>query len=307
MPLIARTLAAIAFVFAALPALAEGRDFLVPSEWLEEHIDDDNLVVLEVRYYPHRYFTIGHIPGAVQVQRFKDLGDNDSFSLMGFPSREAFQATLRRWGVNDDSTIVLYDDSNSALASRLWFLLDLYGFDMTRVKLLDGGVLAWQGFNDLSQQDVRPAPGNVTLAEADPGKMVNWQFVYDRIVSRREPQFVLLDARPEAHYTGEVLAHAVRGGHIPGAINIVSLSGTNEDATWKSPEELAKMYADLPRHKTIIAYCHDGFRMSLAYMQLKSLGFEDVRLLDGGWGFWGNKFSLPVVEGPEPFDDNFRL
>jgi len=290
-----------------LPAFAQDRDFLVASEWLEEHIDDKNLIILETRYHPHRYFTVGHIEGAVQVQRFKDLGDNDSPSLMNFPSREAFQATLRVWGANDDSTIVLYDDSNSALASRVYYLLDLYGFDMSRVKLLDGGVLGWQDFNDLSQQDEQATPGTVTLTEADPGKMVSWQFVYDHIVSRRDEEFMLLDARPETHYTGEVLAHAVRSGHIPGAVNIVSLSGTNSDATWKTTAELEAMYADLPRDKTIVAYCHDGFRMSLAYMQLKSLGFADVRLLDGGWGFWGNKWSLPVVGGFEPFDDDFNL
>ena len=289
------------------PGIAQEREFLVDSEWLEAHISDPDLVILETRYHPHRYFTIGHIEGAVQVQRFKDLGDNDSPSLMNFPTRSAFQATLRRWGVNDDSTIVLYDDSNTALASRIYYLLDLYGFDMDRVKLLDGGLLGWQDFNELSRADVRPPPGNVTLKEADRSKMVTWQFVYDRIVSRREPQFLLLDARPERHYTGEVLAHAVRGGHIPGAINIVSLDGTNPDATWKTRQELAELYAALPRDRTIIAYCHDGFRMSLAYMQLKSLGFEDVRLLDGGWGFWGNKFSLPIVAGPDPYDDAFRL
>ena len=307
MTIMTRVLALVTLIVTALPALAQDRGFLVDAEWLEEHINDENLVILETRYYPHRYFTIGHIPGAVQVQRFKDLGDNDSSSLMSFPSREAFQATLRRWGINDDSTIVLYDDSNTALSSRVYYLLDLYGFDMSRVKLLNGGVLAWQDFNDLSKDDVPLSPGTVALAEADPSKMVNWQFVYDKIVSRREQQYILLDARPEKFYTGEELSHAVRGGHIPGALNIVSLSGTNPDATWKTAEELAAMYADLPRDKTIIAYCHDGFRMSLAYMQLKSLGFKDVRLLDGGWGFWGNKFSLPIVSGFEPFDENFKL
>ncbi|MGM0594542.1 MAG: sulfurtransferase, partial [Pseudomonadota bacterium] len=89
-------------------AAAAQPGFLVNSDWLEEHIDEDNVVVLEVRYHPHRYYTVGHIPGAVQVQRFKDLGDNGASPIMRFPSRETFQATLRRWGVNNDSTLVLY-------------------------------------------------------------------------------------------------------------------------------------------------------------------------------------------------------
>jgi len=107
--------------------------YLVNADWLTEHIDDDNLVVLEVRYHPHRYLTVGHIQGAVQVQRFKDLGDNTANPLMRFPSTDAFQATLRRWGINDDSTLVLYDDSRTALASRVYFLLALYGFPMDQV------------------------------------------------------------------------------------------------------------------------------------------------------------------------------
>jgi len=120
MPLL-RALTLLVLLLSALPTLPalaqDGPDFLIESEWLEEHIDDENLVILEVRYYPHRYFTIGHIPGAVQVARFMDLGDNaGQGTLMKFPPREQFQATLRRWGVNDDSTIVIYDDSASALA-----------------------------------------------------------------------------------------------------------------------------------------------------------------------------------------------
>ena len=281
---------------------------LVSSEWLEAHIDDPKLVILEVRYYPHRYYTIGHIPGAVQVQRFKDLGDNNSDSLMHFPSRAVFQKTLRSWGINNDSSIVIYDDSSTALASRLYFLLDLYGFEMARVKVLNGGTVGWQGFNEMTK-DVKNKPaGDVTLKEANSKLFVEWTYVYDRIISRRDPKHVLLDARPVAHYTGEVKAHAVRAGHLPGAINIVSLDGVvGETMEWKSPTDLAAMYKAIPKDKTVIAYCHDGFRMSLAYMQLKSLGYKDVRLLNGGWGYWGNKFSLPVVKGAEPFDEPFKL
>ena len=128
--------------------------YFVESDWLSEHIDDENLVVLEVRYHPHRYFTVGHIPGAVQVQRFKDLGDNDANPLMHFPSKDAFQATLRGWGINDDSVLVLYDDSNTALLSRLYYLLTLYGFNMEQVKVLSGGTVEWSGFEEMSQEPV---------------------------------------------------------------------------------------------------------------------------------------------------------
>ncbi len=283
-------------------------DFIVDSTWLEENFDRDDVVVMEVRYHPHRYFTVGHIPGAVQVQRFKDLGDNDGNPLMRFPSRDAFQSRLRDWGVNDDTTVVIYDDSLTALASRLYYLLELYGFDMSRVKVMEGGTTEWELFNDLSKEAETHEPGDVTLSEADDALYVEWTDVYDDVVSRRDEDVVLLDARPEDMYTGEVIQQSVRGGHIPGAINVVSLDGADGGSQkWKSTEALEAMYDEIPKDKTVYVYCHDGFRMSLAYMQLKALGYEDVRLYNGGWSHWGNALTLPVVEGDEPYDEDYAL
>ncbi len=294
-------------LFASRLAFAAA-DFLVDADWLSERIDDPKTVVLETRYYPHRYYTVGHIPGAVQVQRFRDLGDNNASPLMRFPSKDAFEKTLRRWGVNNDSTIVLYDDSRTALSSRVYFLLQLYGFDMSRVKLLNGGTVDWTNFNELEKTPVTRKPGNVTLKPANKNLFVEWTDVYSDVLARRDPDIVLLDARPHSHYTGEEIKHAVRGGHIPGAINIVSLDGTDgQSQTWKSPQQLAAMYQSIPKDKTIYIYCHDGFRMGLAFMQLKSLGYSHVKLYNGGWSHWGNALTLPVVKGEKPYDENFEL
>ena len=289
------------------PALAD-RGFLVDADWLAARIDDPKTVVLEVRYHPHRYFTVGHIPDAVQVQRFKDLGDNDGRSIMLFPDKDSFQATLRRWGVNDDSTIVLYDDSRSALAARAFYLLALYGFDLSRVKILDGGTQEWMAFNELSKDPVTRKPGNVTLEQAAPKLAVEWTAVYDDVVSRRDPSVVLVDARPRDMYTGAVVRHAVQAGHIPGAINVVSLDGTDGPSQkWLPEDRLADLYRSVPKDKTVYLYCHDGFRMSLGWVQLKSLGYEDVRVVNGGWGIWDRAFTLPVVMGENPYDDEFAL
>lgn len=281
--------------------------YLVDSDWLAEHIEDDNLTILEVRYHPHRYFTVGHIPSAIQVQRFKDLGDNHTNSLMRFPSRKEFQSRLRKWGINDDSTLVLYDDSNTALVSRLHYLLELYGFNMQQVKILNGSTLEWSAFEEMSTEVISPKkPGNVTLKPANPAMSIEWTDVYDDVVSRRDPNVVLLDARPHDMYTGKVIKHSVMGGHIPGAINVVSLDGTSAQK-WRSDEELVELYKAVPKDKTIYVYCHDGFRMSLAYLQLKHLGFKDVRLYNGGWSHWGNRLTLPVVEGNEPYSGDYAL
>jgi len=282
------------------------RDFLVDADWLSEHIEDENIVVLEVRYHPHRYYTVGHIPGAVQVQRFKDLGKNDANPLMMMPSKEGFQSRLRAWGVNNDSTVVIYDDSSTALASRAYYLLDLFGFNMDQVKILNGGTTEWSAFEEMSKEVVKPKLGNVTLKERDDTKVVEWTDVYDDVVSRRDPSVVLLDARPQDMYTGKVVAHSILSGHIPGAINIVSLDGT-ESQKWISEEDLASMYKQIDKDKTIYVYCHDGFRMSLAYAQLKSLGYKDVRLYDGGWSHWGNRLSLPTIDGNKPYSGDYDL
>jgi len=292
-------------IFTSLSVAAE-RNFLVDADWLSEHIDDDNQVVLEVRYYPHRYYTIGHIPGAVQVQRFKDLGDNQANPIMRIPSQQAFQQTLRSWGVNNDSTIVLYDDSSTALASRVYFLLDLFGFNMNQVKILEGGTLEWTAFEELTKQPTSVPQGKVTLNALDQRKVIEWSDVYDDVVSRRDPKVVLLDARPHDMYTGKVIQHSIMAGHIPGAINIVSLDGT-ETQKWISEEALSELYSAIGKDKTIYAYCHDGFRMSLAYVQLKSLGYKDIRLYNGGWSHWGNRLTLPTVEGEKPYAGDYDL
>ena len=283
-------------------------DFLVDAEWLGEHIDEGNLRILEVRYHPHRYYTVGHIKGAVQVQRFKDLGDNNRHPLMHFPTQAAFQATLRGWGINDDSQILLYDDSRTALTSRLYFLLELYGFNMNQVKILNGGTLEWSIFEELSQEKASYAAGNVSLKPANQDLVIEWTDVYDDVVSRRDDKVVLVDARPEAMYVGDEIKHAIAAGHIPGAINIVSLDGTDaQSQTWLADEAIAAMYEDIDKDKTIYLYCHDGFRMGLAYLQLKSLGYQQVKLYDGGWTHWGNRLTLPVIKGNKPYSNDYDL
>ncbi|MDY0121250.1 MAG: rhodanese-like domain-containing protein [Sulfurimonas sp.] len=284
-------------------------DFLVNAEWLEEHIEDPKTVILEVRYYPHRYYTVGHIEGAMQVQRFKDLGANNEIPTMRFPKKEAFEKTLRSWGVDNDSMVVLYDDSRSALASRVYFLLDLFGFDMSRVKILDGGNMEWQVFNEMVKEKSTPKQGNVTLKKANNALLAEWTEIYEKVVAERDSESVLIDSRPHTHYTGEEIKHSIQGGHIPGAINVVSLDGTQSGGSskWQSMKDIAKLYEKVPKNKTIYLYCHDGFRMTLGYMQLKALGYKNVKLYNGGWGDWGMNLSLPVVQGTKPYDSAFEL
>lgn len=295
-------------VLLASTAARAAPDFLVDAEWLEKHLHDPKLVILDLRYHPHRYYTIGHIPGAVQVQRVRDLGDNFGHPTIRIPSQEAFQVTLRGWGINADSLIVLYDDSLTVFASRLYYLLELYGFDMQRVKILNGGNRGWTVFNDLSKEPVKRPRGTISLKPANRKMLIEWTDIYSDVVARRDPGIVLLDARPRDLYSGRVVQHAVQSGHIPGAINVTSLEGVESQShLWKPRDELAALYRDIPKDKTVYVYCHDGFRSTLAWLQLKSLGYRDVRVYNGGWIDWGNNLTLPVVVGDEPYGGDFDL
>ncbi len=283
-------------------------DFLVDADWLAEHIDDENLIVLEVRYHPHRYHTIGHIPGAIQVKRFKDLADNTSLTVTRFPNKEQFQATLRQWGVTKKSTLVIYDDTRTVTSARLWVLLKMYGFPMSQVKTLNGGTISWSAFEDITKEMPKKIkPSQIKLQLADKSMVVRFPEVYDFVTGERPSNIVLIDARPLKRYAGSS-HHGVQEGHIPGAINIVSMDGTDGSSqTWLSDKSLKQMYKDVPKNKTVYVYCDDGFRMSLAYQQLQHLGYKKVKLYDGGWSHWGNWQDVPTVTGNKPFDDTFDL
>jgi thiosulfate/3-mercaptopyruvate sulfurtransferase len=279
-------------------------EFLVDADWLSEHIEDRGTVVLEVRYHPHRYHTIGHIPGAIQVKRFKDLADNNELTVTRFPSKAQFQETLRNWGITMESTVVIYDDTRTVTSARLWLLLKLHGFPMAQVKILNGGTISWTAFEEITKDvPAKRKPSRIKLKDADKSMFA----VYDVITAARPSNVVLIDARPGDRYS-DGSDHGVHKGHIPGAINIVSMDGTDgESQTWLSDEDLVDLYKSVPKDKMVYVYCDDGFRMSLAYQQLTHLGYKNVKVYNGGWSQWGNWLDIPTVTGDKPFDDTFAL
>lgn len=134
--------------------------------------------------------------------------------------------------------------------------------------------------------------------QAQPDFLIDSDWLADHV---DDENLVVLEVRyhPHRYYTV---------GHIPGAVNVVSLDGTDgQSQKWLSDDALANLYRHLPNDKTIYVYCHDGFRMSLAYLQLKHLGVKDIRLYNGGWSHWGNELTLPVVEGEDSYSGDYEL
>lgn len=276
---------------------AAASDALVTAEWLEQHLDDENVRVIEVSVVPG-VFERGHIPGAVNFAWHTDLVDPVQRDIV---APERFQELIRAAGINDDTSVVLYGDNNNWFAAWGAWIFELYGFE--DVRLLDGGRVKWEADGyPLSTRAATYAEGNATVVEADDALRALLPEVLS-IVEGDNPG-TLIDIRSAAEYNGEIFAPdgvqelAVRAGHIPGAVNISWGQNVNEDGTFKSAEELLALYEQfgIDGSTPIVTYCRIGERAALSWFVLhRLLGFENVALYDGSWTEWGNTVGVPVV------------
>jgi thiosulfate/3-mercaptopyruvate sulfurtransferase len=271
---------------------------LVDAEWLKANLDDKNIRIVDVSNKPDSYGK-GHIPGAVKVNRYHDLGNTSAIPPTLYPTKEQFEQLMSRLGIDKDSVVVAYDDTYSIFASRLLVLMELYGHDTNKMKLLNGGMVKWKALEFPVTKDavrVKPAKYHVDNIRLD--IFVSWSDIYRDVVLGARPEVMLLDSRPEAEYTAKNI-RSIRGGHIPKAANVTGANANNkEDHTYKPIAEIKKMYEEkgFTSDKTIYEYCHSGDRSAHAYIILKHLlGYKNVRFNDGGWVEWSNILSLPAA------------
>lgn len=268
-------------------------DILVSPVWLDQRRGEPNLVILQVESRGERY-TEGHIPGALPLpyDRIAWEGPNEEGSEL-LPLEE-IAATLENLGVSDTDQIVVYS-SHPLLATRLWFTLDVMGVGKT-VSLLDGGLSSWQdeGFPLSAEPPVPPPPGSLTLKPRT-GVVVDAEWVQENLDTE---SVVLLDARPEAEYTGEG-QETEQFGHIPGAGNASweEMIESRDLFRFRPVQELAGHFstAGADAGDTVVPYCIVGLRASLDYFVARLLGFETL-FYDGSWRDWTNR-GLPLVEG----------
>lgn len=272
---------------------------LVDASWLDENMNSAKVRIVDVQNKPGTYAK-GHIPGAVEVHRHMDLADVTQEPPNLYPTAEQFAELLRHLGIDNDTTVVAYDDKFGLFASRFLVLMEIYGHDIQKLKLLDGGIVNWK----LEGGAVETAPVKVTKSSYKiSGKrediMITWSDIYHDVVGGMRPEVILLDVRPENEYKGEKI-RGIRGGHLPKAINITG-SNANDPEThkFKSLSDIRQMYEEqgLQKDTTIYEYCHSGDRAAHAYIQLNHLlGYENVRLYDGGWSAWNTKLFLPAED-----------
>lgn len=288
-------LLAAATLLQAAQALAAS-DVLVSTEWLEKNLNNPKVRIIEVSVAPGVYER-GHIPGAVNFAWHRDLVDPVRRDIA---SQENFQALLRKSGISADTTTVLYGDNNNWFAAWGAWVFDVYGVD--NVKLLDGGRVKWEAEKRaLDNRAKTPVAGNVTVQAANKDLRAFLPDVLAAAEKRSDVQ--LVDIRSADEYNGKVFAPqgvqelAVRAGHVPGAVNVPWGQAVATDGTFKSVEELKKVYGavGIDGSKPIITYCRIGERSSHTWFALKKILGYDVRNYDGSWTEYGNAVGVPVV------------
>jgi len=295
MKTIKNALILIAFLFTSQLALANS-NVLVDTNWLSKNINNPKVSIIEVSVKPGVYEK-GHIQGAVNFKWHTDLVDTVSRDII---SKDKLQNLLRKSGVNQDSTIVLYGDKNNWFAAWAAWVFDIYGIQ--NVKLLDGGRKKWEAEKrPLSPLASKVKSGNITLTKTNNVLRARLSDVV--AVAKKQSNIALVDIRSAAEYQGKVFAPAgvpelaVRAGHIPGAVNVGWGNAVNKDGTIKSASELKKIYAaaGIDGSKPIITYCRIGERSSHTWFVLKKVLGYDVRNYDGSWTEYGNSVGNPIT------------
>jgi thiosulfate/3-mercaptopyruvate sulfurtransferase len=295
MKLIKKVVLLWAFLFAA-PVVAAPSDFLVSTDWLEKNLNNPKLRLIEVSVDTGVYER-GHIQGALNFKWHTDLVDPVKRDIA---SKENFEKLLRQAGVNNDSTIVIYGDSNNWFAAWGAWVFDIYG--VKNVKLLDGGRKKWEAEKrPLTPLATQVAAGNIKVSDAN--NNLRARLIDVVAVANKKSDTALVDIRSNDEYTGKVIAPAgvqelaVRAGHIPGAVNVPWGQAVAEDGTFKSAEELKKIYGavGIDGKKPIITYCRIGERSSHTWFALSKILGYNVKNYDGSWTEYGNSVGNPII------------
>ncbi|MEU2983599.1 sulfurtransferase [Micromonospora aurantiaca] len=273
---------------------------LVSAEWAEKNLGAPGVVFVEVDEDTSAYDT-GHIAGAVKLDWRTDLQDQ---VRRDFVNKTQFEALLSDRGIANDDTVILYGGNNNWFAAYAYWYFKLYGHG--DVKLLDGGRKKWELDARPLVTDVVERPKTQYVAQ-EPDTSI--RAFRDEVVAAIGTKN-LVDVRSPDEFAGRLLApahlpqeQAQRAGHIPTAISVPWSKAANEDGTFKSDDELRKIYADagLDDSKETIAYCRIGERSSHSWFVLQELlGHRNVKNYDGSWTEYGSLVGVPVALGDEP-------
>ncbi|MDE0292038.1 MAG: sulfurtransferase [Candidatus Dadabacteria bacterium] len=271
-------------------------DVLVSTDWVEEHIDDPDIVIVESDEDILLY-EIGHIRNSVKFDWQTELQDQ---LIRDYVSREDFEALLSEKGISNDHAVVFYGDRSNWWACYAFWTFKVLGHE--KCLIMDGGRQKWvdEGRDMVKEVPERPKTDYKMSAVDESIRAFR-----DDVLGHMNSDKPLVDVRSPKEYSGELLhmeaypqEGALRGGHIPGAVNVPWATAANEDGTFRSADELVEIYEKgqgLSKDQDVIAYCRIGERSSHTWFVLTYLlGFESVRNYDGSWTEWGNLVRAPI-------------
>jgi thiosulfate/3-mercaptopyruvate sulfurtransferase len=274
-------------------------DALVETDWLEEHVKDPGIRVIEVDEDTEAYEK-GHIDGAVGWNWTTDL-----HAKVGrdYVDQAELSELLSEAGVDPDTTVILYGGNNNWFAAYAYWVLKLRGFD--NVKLLNGGRKKWElESRQLTRDPASVTPSGLSISGPERGEI---RALRDEVLGKVGGATGFVDVRAPEEFRGEKLApdhlpqeQAQVPGHIAGAANIPWARAANEDGTFKSADELRALYEGegITHEREIIAYCRIGERSSHTWFALQELlGYPNVKNYDGSWTEYGSLVGAPVEKG----------
>jgi thiosulfate/3-mercaptopyruvate sulfurtransferase len=273
-------------------------EVLVDADWVQGHLDDPGLVLVEVDEDTSAYDK-GHIKGAVKLDWKKDLQDPVRRDFIG---RAEFDRLLSDRGISNDDLVILYGGNNNWFAAYAYWYFKLYGHD--NVKLLDGGRKKWE----LDSRDmVTDVPTRAATSYHAKEQDRSIRAFRDDVVAAIG-KLNLVDVRSPDEFSGRLLApahlpqeQAQRGGHVPTAKNVPWSKAAEEDGTFKSDDALRTLYGDeagLDFGRDTIAYCRIGERSAHTWFVLHELlGQPNVKNYDGSWTEYGSLVGVPIEVG----------
>jgi thiosulfate/3-mercaptopyruvate sulfurtransferase len=271
------------------------KDVLVDTQWVEDHLNDKSIRIVEVDENPALYAE-AHIPGAIGFDWKQDLQDQVKRDFLG---PQEFGELFGSRGISNDHQIVLYGDRNNWFAAYTYWYLKYYGHD--HVRLMNGPREKWISEGRPTSSDV-PSYEPQTF-NAQPGDD-SIRAKRDEVLEALDKSTRLVDVRSPQEYSGELIAMAgyeqegaQRSGHIPGAASVPWAQAVQDDGTFKSADELRQLYSDkgVANGDPVIAYCRIGERSAHTWFVLHELlGRDDVKNYDGSWTEWGNMVDVPI-------------
>ena len=269
---------------------------LVSTAWLEAHLSEVRVVdaswyMPDEKRQPEKEFEAGHIPGAVFFD-IDAIADRACGLPHMLPTPGEFSKAVGALGIGDGQTVVAYDGAGMFSAPRLWWTLKAMGHHT--VKVLDGGFPKWRREGRAVETGPAHPANKFFTAIREPALIRDFAAVMG-IVQNKSAQIV--DARSPARFKAEEPEPraGVRGGHMPGALNVHYRKLIADDGTLKPPEELRAAFDAVNLDRPVVTTCGSGLTAAILLLALDEIGAKDVALYDGSWTEWGGRAEAPVV------------